>query len=93
MMAIGLSAIGMFRTGGAIAERNDQFEAQAYQALLLDPDLCRLILKSGGRSGKVALGMAYVGLGMSVVPVAVEEMRDRKAEKEARRAEEDETGT
>jgi hypothetical protein len=87
MVAIGMMAMGLHRTASAFAAANDGFEAQAYAALTTDPDLCRLILKGGVKSAKISLGMAYVGLGMAAVPVAVEEIREKKAEREAARAE------
>lgn len=89
MVAIGMMAMGLHRTASAFASANDGFEAQAYAALTTDPDLCRLILKGGVKSAKISLGMAYVGLGMAAVPVAVEEIREKKAAREAARAEQD----
>lgn len=93
MIALGISALGLFQTGGAIASANEQFEAQAYQALLTDPELCKLILKSGGKSAKLSLLIAYGGMGMTVGPTAVMELKERKAIREAKReAEENATG-
>lgn len=89
MAAIGMMAMGLHRTASAFAAANDNFEAQAYAALTTDPDLCRLILKGGVKSAKISLGMAYIGLGMSAVPVAVEEIREKKAAREAARAEQE----
>lgn len=89
MVAIGMMAMGLHRTASAFAGANDNFEAQAYAALTTDPDLCRLILKGGVKSAKISLGMAYVGLGMAAVPVAVEEIREKKAAREAAHAEQE----
>lgn len=83
MMAIGMMAMGLHRTASAFAGANEGFEAQAYAALTTDPDLCKLILKGGVKSAKISLGMAYVGLGMAAVPVAVEEVREKKAARAA----------
>lgn len=88
LMAAGSMAMGLFKTAHAIAESNDTFEQQAHAALITDPELCRLILKSGMKSAKLSLGLAYVGMGMTVVPTAIMEMRDKKAERDARKEEE-----
>lgn len=84
MLALGAAAIGLFRTGSAIQAANEDFEVRAYQALLTDPEFCKSILKSGAKSSKVALGLAYGGMAMTVAPTAVMELRERKAEKDAR---------
>lgn len=84
MMAMGVAAIGMFQTGSAIAAANETFEQAAYQALLTDPEFCKLILKGGAKSAKVSLVLAYGGMAMSVGPTAVNELRERKAEKLAK---------
>lgn len=93
-LCIGLLAVGMTDTASAIAANNDVFEERARQALLTDPDLCRMIMKGGVKSAKVSLAIAYAGLGMAVAPVAVAEIREKKAERDAKReAAENETGT
>lgn len=84
MLAMGASVTGMFRTGGLIVEYSDTFEQQAYQALLLDPELCRTILKTGGKSASFALVMAYVGLGVAVGPTAYEEYMLKRAARRVR---------
>lgn len=94
MLAIGSMALGMHGTASAIAAGNGVFEEQAYQALITDPELCKLILKGGVKSGKVSLLIAYAGLGASVVPTAINEVKELKAERDARReAEANEAGT
>lgn len=85
IIAIGLMAIGMNDTASAIAAHNDGFEEQANAALLTDPDLCRLILKGGVKSAKIGLGLAYVSMGVGVMPIAVEEARVKKTERLARK--------
>ncbi len=94
MLAIGLTAVGFFDTAGALAAANGTFKEQAYQALLTDPELCKLILKGGVKSAKISLGLAYCGLGVAVVPTAVNEFREKKAERDAaREAETNEAGS
>lgn len=83
-MALGAAAIGLFGTAKAIQVANDDFESRAYQALLTDPEFCKSILKSGAKSSKVALALAYGGMAMTVAPTAVIELKERKAEKDAR---------
>ena len=87
MIALGAAALGLFRTGGAIVNANEGFEAAAYQALLTDPELCKAIMRGGAKSGKVALGLAYGGMAMAVIPTAAEEVREKKAVRDAKRAE------
>lgn len=81
--AIGLSAIGMFRSASAIAAYDDTFKEQAYNALITDPELCRYLLRGGVKSGKVALLVAYAGMGVAVAPHAVEEVREMQAKRKA----------
>ena len=91
MIALGVAAVGMFGTGRAIADANSMFEQQAYAALSTDPEFCKMILKSGAKSAKLSLALAYGGLGMAVGPVAIQELKEKKAARQARQAE-DETG-
>jgi DNA-directed RNA polymerase subunit RPC12/RpoP len=95
MFAMGAAALGLFETAGTLVSYQDTFKAQAYAALTTDMKLCESILKSGAKSSKVSLGMAYVGMGVAVGPTAVNEMRARKAERDARKAEleDDASGT
>jgi hypothetical protein len=94
LFALGLMAVGLNETASAIAAGNGLFEERANQALMTDPELCRLILKSGVKSAKLNLGIAYGGLMISVAPTAVNEFREKKAERDARReANGDEAGT
>lgn len=89
-VALGLSAIGMFQTAGAIAAYDDTFKEQAYSALVTDPELCKYLLRGGVKSAKVALVLAYGGMGVAVAPHAVAEIRQKKAEREAARLAEEE---
>lgn len=86
ILAVAAMGMGLNKTAHAIAEANPTFEQAAHNALLTDPELCRLILKSGVMSGRVGLGLAYAGMGMTVVPTAVMELRDKR---EARRVKTD----
>jgi hypothetical protein len=85
MLAIGAMAMGLNGTASAIAQANPNFEEQAYQALLTDQDLCKLILKGGVKSAKLSLGIAYVGMGTAVIPTAVMELKEKKEERDAKR--------
>lgn len=84
LVAIGLMAVGLKQTASALGSCSDTFESQAYDALLTDPDLCKLILRGGIQSSRMSLGLAYVGVGSIVVPTAVNELREKKAERLAR---------
>ncbi len=84
MIAIGAMALGLNKTAMAMGSCQENFEQQAYQALLTDQELCKLILKGGVKSAKFSLGIAYAGMGTVVVPTAVNEIREKR---EARRAE------
>lgn len=94
ILSILAMGVGLFNTAGAIATANETFEQQAYNALITDPELCRIILKGGVKSGKLALGIAYAGMGTVVVPTAYAEIKEKKAERDAaREAAENETGS
>lgn len=92
LIAMMVGAMGLFRTGGAIAAANETFETSAYQALLTDPEFCKTILKSGAKSAKVSLALAYGGMAMSVVPTAAMELKEKKAERDAARLAEENAG-
>lgn len=92
IITIGLMAVGYIDTAKAIAGENDAFAAKAHAALLTDPELCKMILKGGVKSGKISLGIAYASLGMSVAPVAMAEFREKKAERERAREEAESVG-
>jgi hypothetical protein len=89
IIAIGLMAVGFNRTASTIAAGNDVFTERAHAALLTDPDLCKLILKGGVKSAKISLGIAYGGLLMPVIPVAMDELRERREEALARKNEQE----
>src|SRR5262249_14888572 len=85
-VAIGAMFMRMPMTASAIHTATDEgFREQTYNALLLDPALCKTILKGGTRSGKVALIAAYAMLAGAVMPVAALEYKALKAERDAAR--------
>ncbi|WP_204045969.1 hypothetical protein [Acrocarpospora phusangensis] len=83
-LAMGAFLAGLVDTSSKLAGREEKFREQAVAALVLDPDLSKMILRMGARSGKFALAGAYLSLLGGVVPVAIEEIREIR---EARRAE------
>lgn len=76
LMGLGFIAAGMPLAAVKLSENNGQFEAMAREALATDPALCKKILSAGATSGKAGLVMAYVMLGVSVVPAARAEYRE-----------------
>lgn len=74
LVAMSLYASGLPLTSEALNTANDGFREMAYQALLTDPALCRLILGAGATSGKAGLIMAYTMLGLAVAPAAKTEI-------------------
>jgi len=87
-LAIGAMFAGLHATAGAISNAEETFREQTHAALLTDPDLCRSILKAGVKSGKLALIVSYVMFGAAVLPTAVLEVKTKKAEREALKAQE-----
>lgn len=82
VIAFGLGMGSLFDTASALSDREDAFRTQAYEALKLDPALCKTILKGGASSGRVALILAYVMLGISVAPVAMKELKEKRTDKD-----------
>jgi len=60
----------------------ESFRQSLYDALLLDPELCRWICRGGVKSGKIALLICYGMLFASVAPTAIAEVKERREEKE-----------
>jgi hypothetical protein len=91
-VALGLTLAQLHNTSGKFREEasRESFEDSVYNALLLDPELCAWICRGGIKSGKIALFIAYGLLGASVVPTAIVELREKKADRETRQAEEEE---
>jgi hypothetical protein len=75
---LAVMAFGMPLTASVIAEHNDEFKNNAYEALLLDPALCKKIMATGGKTAGLALFMAYGQLGMFVVPLAITEFKAKR---------------
>lgn len=70
-----------FRTASAISDREDAFRVQAMEALKADPALARTIVKAGATSGKAMLLFAYGMLAVSIAPVTLQEIKERRATK------------
>lgn len=79
-LAMGLLATGMTMTASTLAANNDAFKENALNALITDPALCRLILRGGVKSAKVALMVSYGGLVASIAPTALQEFKEQRAE-------------
>jgi hypothetical protein len=78
-LAIGAMLARLPGTASAISDKQDAFREQAYSALLMDPALCKTILRAGVKSGKAALALAYGTMLLSVIPTAVVEIRELRA--------------
>lgn len=85
-LAMGAMAMGLIETGMSIQSAQEMFRERAHAALLTDPEFCRSILRTGAKSAKFSLSMAYVGMGMTVGPTAVMEIKERKAARMAEKA-------
>lgn len=85
-LAMGAMAIGLMETGMSIQASQDMFRERAHAALLTDPEFCRSILRTGAKSAKFSLSMAYFGMGLTVAPTAVMEIKERKVARDAERA-------
>lgn len=79
LIGMGLSMYGLTMTAEQINTANAQFEEAATQALVNDPKLAKKIIGLGATSGKATLAVAYGMLGASIAPVAVMELRHKKA--------------
>lgn len=80
-IGLGSMVLGYHQTASALSTAQEGFREQIYNALLLDPELCKMLLKGGQQSGKVALIIAYGMLGSAVVPVAVLEHKQKMADR------------
>lgn len=78
-MVIGSMMAGLTETTVTISKANEVFEAKAAAALENDPELCKAILRAGAKTGKAALGIAYLSFAVAVLPTAGREIRDRRA--------------
>lgn len=58
MFAMGLGGMGFFKTMGVVINSSDEFERDAYAALLTNPKMCQTILEIGRKSSGLSLSMA-----------------------------------
>ena len=88
MMALGARIIQFTDTADAIEAEDETFRMRVYMALLNNPNTARRIVAMGSKAGDSALLVA-IGLHiMSIAPVFMKESKVKKAEREARKAEE-----
>lgn len=83
LIGMGLSLYGLKMTAEQIDKANDQFVESATQALVNDPKLAKKIIGLGATSGKATLAVAYGMMGAAIAPVAVMEMKHKKAVQDA----------
>lgn len=83
MLGTGALLIGWIGSAQAVARANESFEAQCYEALILDPNLCRMILRGGSNGGKLALALSYGMFGASVAPAVITDVRMAREAKRA----------
>ncbi len=84
LAGLGLRLVTYHDTADAIVGANPVFKELAYNALISDPALAESIIRTGGMPGKVALIVAYATFGAAVAPVAMLELRSKRADKRAR---------
>jgi hypothetical protein len=82
-IALGAAALSMFATSKTIFSYQETFEQQAYTALLTDPEFCKQLLRAGSKSSKASLFLCYAGMGVAVAPIAVAEIKEKRAAKQA----------
>lgn len=90
MMALGARIVQLTDTADAIEGEEEVFRLRVYTALLNNPNTARKIVSMGGKAGDSAL---FVALGLhfaSIIPVLLKETKTKKAERDARKAEEQE---
>lgn len=83
--ALGLRIGQLPITADALEAEEQTFQTRVYEALLLDPELCQIILRGGGLTGRMALLLAYLMLAKNVAPVATMEIANRRLERAERR--------
>ncbi len=79
LVGTGLFMFGYEDTSREIADRQEMFEQQAFEALLTDPALCEMILRAGVASGRASLIVAYGMLAAGVIPAAMVEAREKRS--------------
>lgn len=82
-VGMGISAFGMRMTAQELVDANSQFEEMAFQALLSDPKLCAKIMSAGLSSGRSQLMFAYLALAGALTPVAMQDIKNIRAERES----------
>lgn len=82
LTGLGLRLIGLSSSSEMIMFCEEGFRVQAYEALLTDPALCKQILSAGAVSGKFSLAIAYAMMGAQVAPVAMMEIKQKRADKQ-----------
>jgi hypothetical protein len=75
---VGIKFLDLTLTIEAMDEARDELRQRTMEALVLDPELSRLILRGGAKSGKSALALAFLSYVGSVAPVAYVEIRLRR---------------
>lgn len=80
-VGVAIAGFGFTGTSGMLKVANEDFRANAFEALKHNPSLAKKILTLGNRAGGASLAMAYVMLGMTIAPVAALEIRERKEAK------------
>lgn len=90
MAALGARIIGFTNTAETIEEADETFRLRVNAALLNSPDTARKILRYGSKAGDSALFIA-IGLHIAtILPVFMTEAKMKKAERDAKRAAEEE---
>lgn len=90
MAALGARVIGFINTAETIEEADEVFRLRIHTALLNSPDTARKILRYGSKAGDSALFIA-IGLHIAtILPVFMNEAKEKKAERDAKRALEEE---
>jgi len=82
MMGLGIRLLGMPATASAVGLAELTFIEMATEALESDPGLCRLILRMGTKSSKLALMLVYGQFLAAIAPVAIMEYQEKKTAQE-----------
>jgi hypothetical protein len=90
IMALGARIVGFTKTAEVIEDADETFRIRVNAALLNSPDTCRKILRYGSKGGDAALLIAISLHLATIVPAFLGEAKERKLEKDARLAAEQE---
>lgn len=88
MLALGARIVGFTDTAAVIEENDETFRMRVHAALLNSPDMCRRILKVGSKAGDSALIIAIALHAATIAPVFLNEAKEKKAERDAKKIEE-----